>query len=298
MCGAGKYGYVRENTIDLTTFRRICDTLLDDARVKIVRLNGIGESLIIPNFEEYLNEIRNRQYRIEIFTNLHVPMRRIRRLIDLGARIYVSIDSPYPEKFEFIRRHGNFELFTRNLIKTTEYLKRSQSNTELIVNMTILDCNYTEIPSMIEYLAKCGVKNLLVTMVKEEFGSPWVLENFDEICYYVKLAEKVAEKYGIVITLPNHLECVPVKFYKSCFTSNTYFECPWKEVVLRFNGDITACNMMNPFTYGNLFTDISVEHFLQLWNGPNALLFRRVCNTAEKTWYCVNCYHYNPCIKP
>ena len=47
---------------------------------------------------------------------------------------------------------------------------------------------------------------------------------------------------------------------KSC---NDFCEKPWKEVYIRYNGDLTVCNMLNPYIYGNLKN----YSFESIWNG-------------------------------
>ena len=298
MCGIGKYGYQQKFTIPLEIFHQIVDELLSDPRIKVVRLNGLGESLIIPNFLDYLKLLSDKNFRLEIFTNLHVPFEHIKVLLDKGARIYISADSPNPHTFEFIRRRSNFRLFVENLNKVVNYAKKLNMIDDIYVNMTILKINYRDVPEMVKFLAKHGIKNLLVTMVKEECGSPWVKSIREEIIKYFRIAEELADKLGVNIFLPDHLEGNKVEFRYSTETSNTHCECSLKEVVIRFNGDLTACNMMNPFTYGNIYLSLTKEYFLELWNGPNAIFLRSVLNTENKPWYCFNCYHYNPCIKP
>ena len=68
----------------------------------------------------------------------------------------------------------------------------------------------------------------------------------------------------------------------------------WREVLVRWDTEVTVCNMFNPFSYGVL-RQPGVERdvpsrFRRLWHGPNARLFRSMINTDTTHPYCRDCY--------
>lgn len=55
----------------------------------------------------------------------------------------------------------------------------------------------------------------------------------------------------------------------------------WKEFYMRYNGDLTVCNMLNPYIYG----DCRYYPFEKIWNGLNANMFRFFVNTKFRHYF-------------
>ncbi|MBD3215110.1 MAG: SPASM domain-containing protein [Candidatus Lokiarchaeota archaeon] len=70
-------------------------------------------------------------------------------------------------------------------------------------------------------------------------------------------------------------------------TCQKFCQNPWEEVYIRYNGDLTPCNMLNPYIYGNL----NNSDFVDLWTGLNAELFRKFLNSENRHQYCQDCYY-------
>jgi radical SAM protein with 4Fe4S-binding SPASM domain len=61
---------------------------------------------------------------------------------------------------------------------------------------------------------------------------------------------------------------------------------PWREVVIRWNGDVQACNMFNPYVYGNIHR----ASLPSIWVNEFATLFRAKLNSSsDRHPYCRNC---------
>jgi radical SAM protein with 4Fe4S-binding SPASM domain len=127
-----------------------------------------------------------------------------------------------------------------------------------------------------------------VNVVKiNDKNSDWMTSQYEIIIKEFQKAYKLSKSYGIMLKLPDHLGKNPVN--EGISNKSCKFNCknPWKEIYIRYNGDLTVCNMLNPYIYGNCQN----YSFIEIWNGLNAELFRSFVNTKYKHYYCKDCYY-------
>ena len=75
MCGIGKSGYNPNRNMSTDLLNSLSENVLIHA--ELIRLNGLGESTILPNFLEYLAILSNLNAQLEIVTNLTVSNPKI-----------------------------------------------------------------------------------------------------------------------------------------------------------------------------------------------------------------------------
>ncbi|MHA1147585.1 MAG: SPASM domain-containing protein [Promethearchaeota archaeon] len=284
MCGIGKNGYNPQRDLSIDLLHSLSENVLINS--ELIRLNGLGESTIMPNFLEYLDVLSELQAQLEIVTNLTVTNNRIwDKLLENNTNFLISCDSSSSQLFESIRRGANFTSFKKNL----KYIGTHISNPlQGQIIFTLMECNIPEITKVIELAAEMDLGGVIINVVKlDSIQSRWMHQKADEITELFQKAHDLARLYNIVLKLPDHLGITPVS--KTISSPSCHLHCynPWEEVYIRYNGDLTACNMLNPYIYGNC------QHtsFEEAWNGLNAELFRKFVNTKHRHYYCRDCYY-------
>ena len=284
MCGIGKYGYNSSRNMSLDLLNSLKKDLLPI--VSMIRLNGLGESTIIPNFIDYLDILRELPAKLEIVTNLTVQNNKIwQKLIEINTNFLISCDSSNPKVFESIRRGSKFEVFEKNM----DYIGNSISNPmQAQIIFTLMEQNINELLGVIEFASKKCLGGVIVNVVKlDSKNNLWIKNQYHEIINVFKLAYELAKSYNINLKLPDHMGGIPVNQKISTPSCRFYCENSWKEVYIRYNGDLTVCNMLNPYIYGNCKN----YPFNKIWNGLNAYMFRSFVNNEFRHYYCQDCYY-------
>ncbi len=284
MCGIGKSGYNPDRNMSTDLLNSLSENVLNHA--ELIRLNGLGESTILPNFLEYLAILSNLNPQLEIVTNLTVSNPKIwDNLLEMNTNFLISCDSSTSHLFESIRRGASFSSFKKNL----RYIGNNLSNPlQGQIIFTLMECNIHEIAKVVDLAAEMGLGGVIVNVVKSDSPqSGWMHQRIDDIMDMFHKAHDLAISYNIALKLPDHLGNNPVNRSIANPSCHLYCNNPWEEVYIRYNGDLTACNMLNPYIYGNC----QYNSFEDVWNGINAELFRTFVNTNFRHYYCKECYY-------
>ncbi|MCK5290916.1 MAG: hypothetical protein KAR39_02740 [Thermoplasmata archaeon] len=295
MCSSRTKGFRKELTMTLEDFGEIVRVL--GRKASCIRLNGYGESTIIPGFMSYVNCLDEFEFRglREIITNLSAPQDVYEELAARGFVIMASWDSTDKKQFVSIRRGANYPV----MLSTLRKLGRSMGAEpeRLVFLSTIQEGNIQEIEPLARFAAEIGAGLLIFNMVKEEGGSPWMNTRFGEIISQFKRAKDVADSAGIQIKVPDHLGSRTTDLDFSAKTPIEGCDMPNKEVLVHWDLETTVCNMFNPYSYGALFLQnvprqqqSMEERASTLWNGPNARLFRERLGNGSTHPYCKECY--------
>ncbi len=284
MCGIGKNRYDPNKNMSLDLLQSLSEEVLP--QTKLIRLNGLGESTILPNFIEYLNIISDSPAQLEIVTNLTVANVNIwDKLLENSTNFLISCDSATPKVYESIRRGASYFGFKNNL----RYIGANISNPlQGQIIFTLMECNINEIINMVELAAEMGLGGIIVNVVKLDTAQcRWMEQKADQIVELFQKAHDLATSYNISLKLPDHLGEIPVNKKIANISCHRHCNNPWEEVYIRYNGDLTVCNMLNPYIYGNC----QYKNFAELWNGINVQLFRSFVNTEYRHYYCRECYY-------
>ena len=284
MCGIGKNGYDPSKNLSLDLLYSLSEQIFPEA--DLIRLNGLGESTILPNFLEYLSIINESAAQLEIVTNLtHSNNKVWQQLIKHNTNFLISCDSSSAVLFESIRRGANFKNFISNL----RYIGKNISDPlQGQIIFTLMECNISEISNVVKLAANMGLGGVIVNVVKMDSNeNNWMIQNYEKILKEFQKANQLAESNKLKLKLPDHIAHLPIN--KNISTPSCQFHCnnPWEEVYIRYNGDLTVCNMLNPYIYGNCQN----HSFEKIWNGLNAELFRNFVNTKCRHYYCKDCYY-------
>jgi len=283
MCRVGKSGVNFNRVLSLNIFKEI---LTQIEGLKIVRLNGLGESTLVPNFNEYLDILFSRKLLIELISNGSGGVEIYKKILQNDGSIIISWDSAEKELFERLRRPAKWDDFVNNLKNITKDLTYEEVG-NLSLLFTIQKENIGQLSKMVIKCKEWGIRNLIVNAVKlDQFKWNTQEQKFLENEY--SLANKYAKEMGINIFLPSHVFGNKIESENTYQTHNEICMMPWKEVVVRWNGDVQVCNMFNPFVYGN----INLNSFDDIWNNSFANLFRSKINTENRHTYCINCVYF------
>jgi hypothetical protein len=154
--------------------------------------------------------------------------------------------------------------------------------------------NLDEIVPVVELAADAGAGLIIFNMVNEATRSPWMDTRFDEIAIRFMQADTIAARHGVRLRIPDHVGKRPLRLDQTHRSSATYCDRPWKEILVRWDGEATTCNMFHPWSYGNLSPpgpprDVA-SRFRRIWDGPNASLIRHHINSDSPHPYCRDCY--------
>lgn len=285
MCGVGSRGYDVGRTMPLSFFHRLCREELHTA--KVIRLNGLGESTMIPGFEDYLDAVGELRGELELVTNLTTTNDTLlRKFVSMDFMLFVSCDAVVPEDMSKIRRGLDVTRFIENLqslARLSSANRRDPLRTQII--MTLLSSNFRQLPSMIEFASQHRVGGVIANMQKG--NNHWIRTMFPQLVETFKEAKEVAERLGILLMVPDQLEGAQVGL--DFVAASNAANCPTfkEEAFIRYNGDVCPCNMMNPFVYGNL----RKSRMEEVQGTLSSLLFDYLMETASRHPYCRNCYY-------
>jgi len=296
MCSSRTGGFRPEFTMNLNEFGEYIKVL--SLTTKTLRINGYGETTIIPNLEKYLLCLDEFKYtgQREIITNLSGKNEVYDALVKYNFFIFGSWDGHTKDIFEKLRTGSDFDKVTSNLIYLVDKLKNEPFKLNLI--FTVQEYNLDSILPVTEMGIKNNIGLILFNMVNELDGSPWIENATEKILKAFSEVHKLSEGTLTKVRIPDHIGKTKVTGGHANLTSGTRCNRPWREIMINYDGEITCCNMFNPYSYGTLrhpalHLDTSMR-FDRLWNGPNAEFFRKSINESRPHPYCEGCYFLNP----
>ncbi|MBD3212661.1 MAG: radical SAM protein, partial [Candidatus Lokiarchaeota archaeon] len=248
MCGVGEYGYDEGRNMNIHLFENLCKNVLNKSQ--IIRINGLGESTILPDFQEYLFLLSELDKQLEIVTNLTVQNKKIwQTLIELNTNFLISCDGANQSMFEAIRRGAKFEHFLKNL----EYIGQNINDPlQAQIIFTLMKQNMTNLPKIIELCSEYRLGGIIVNVIKSNEIAYFSDDEIESIKQVFVKSFDIAKDLNILLKLPDHIGKIPINRSIATKTCQKFCQNPWEEVYIRYNGDLTPCNMLNPYIYGNL----------------------------------------------
>ena len=292
MCSSRTGGFRADRTMPLPLFGDLVRVLGSHARS--LRINGYGETSIVPQLGAYLDCLDEFAFKglREIITNLSADSSVYEDLYARGFVILVSWDAAGPALFEQIRAGARYGEMLDRLRRLGTTAKSQPERLGLL--MTVQESNLADVVPVTKLADEVGAGLVIFNMVKEPDGSPWMDRRFAEIASTFTEADQRASATGLAVRIPDHVGSQRLALAQSHRSSAKFCDRPWRELLVRWDGEATVCNMFNPFSYGQLVTPARPQElaarFTRLWSGPNARLFRQRINSAHPHPYCQNCY--------
>jgi len=251
MCGYGRQPYSASKFMKNELYTLILDkfgSISDN-----IRLNGRGESTLHPDFVSMLKYTKDRfpGININLFTNLCFNNNiLLDSLITSNVQLFISIDSPNNEELHKIRVKSSYTLITRNL----GYLKKTKKRPFLV--FTLQPANTHRIKDIAKFAAQYDL-GIIYNTVRFDRGMDNVTEFFqnkkDQIIADFHAVSDLYKNKKSLIHMPQSITGI---FINPSHTQ-TYGQaekCPaiLNELCVLYNGDITPCNMFNPYIYANV----------------------------------------------
>nr|WP_321498417.1 radical SAM protein [uncultured Methanolobus sp.] len=282
MCGFGQVPNSPERFMDFSTFKKIIDEIGINAQN--IRLNGRGESTIHPNFIDFIEYTKKKcpDSQINLFSNLSFNNPRIlKSFLKNDVQLFVSIDSTVEEELKEIRVGCNYEWIISNL-KQLSSLKRRP-----FIVFTVMEDNLHRICDIGTFAVenKC---NIIYNTVRRDEGidifQNKVKENLAQIQKSYLFLHKYFEKHNLNLFFPDQMAGVQIDTNSAQHTYGQQEECPalTSELCILFNGDVTPCNMFNPYLFGNII-DNDIDSILD--DEPR----RYFVKNHKSYYYCNNC---------
>jgi MoaA/NifB/PqqE/SkfB family radical SAM enzyme len=279
MCGFGRKHNSTDKFMSFEDFKEIYNQL--GSKANKIRLNGRGESTIHPQFKKILRYI-GISNKISLFTNGNYIDEEINQLfVELDVELYFSMDSSKPKMLEEIRKGVDYKRLNDNISSMKD------KETRPFIIFTLQEKNINEIIPIAEY-AISKECHLILNVLRRDEGievfrkivnnkKKKIIEDFS----YIK---KIFKESNLELYLPNQISGIEVGSVDTSVTCGSMEICPniENELCILYNGDVTPCNMFNPFVYGN----IKNNRIEDIVNGEKKHWFKQ---NHKKYYYCKNC---------
>jgi radical SAM protein with 4Fe4S-binding SPASM domain len=278
MCRVGQHGIDLTRDMPLAVFEK----LLEDVHTaKTVRLNGLGESTLLPNFSDYVAVLKKRGISIELITNGSGRVSDYSAVAAAGGHIFVSWDAAEPRLFEQLRRPAQWDECRSRLVEIARSVA-GQGKCSLI--FTLQKANIGELRGIVALADELNLSSVQMNVAKTP-TTHWLSANILQIQTDVAAAMKMAAGSSVVLFVPAKLGETALAGGQATAASGC--SAPWEEAVIRWNGDVQVCNMFNPYTYGNIHR----HPFSHIWHSTFAQVFREKLNGDHRHPYCIGCVY-------
>jgi MoaA/NifB/PqqE/SkfB family radical SAM enzyme len=273
-------------------FDRIADELFPTA--EMVDLRGWGESLVLPDVEQFIRSTAKYGAAIRFVTNLSFQRDDVLDcLAEFGCHVAVSFDTADPGLFGHLRRGANLAQVARNIEYLVDrYRKRSLPADLVYFTCTVQRPALEHLPGIIDFAASRGVREVRLFEVTAKTESELSLANItEEVDLALHRSAARARETGVRVFMGTRLGSMPENPVgePACIH-------PWAYAAITFDGHVGFCDHLigpdgSPFLLGRLGTN----SFEEIWNGPEWQELRREHLTtrrilANKFHECDWCY--------
>jgi radical SAM protein with 4Fe4S-binding SPASM domain len=279
MCRVGQHGIDLQRRMSLADFANLIAEL---NTATTVRLNGLGESTLLPDFGDYVAALRARELSIELITNGSGAIEDYAAVALAGGHILVSWDAAEPRIFEQLRRPARWDAYRGRLSEIA--FKTASTPGRCSIIFTLQKANIGEFEGVVRLAGDLGLSSVQMNVAKSPTDH-WLTANMAAVEADVEAARQSADRNGVAVFIPAELGGTVIKGGETVAGSGC--SAPWQEVVVRWNGDVQVCNMFNPYTYGNIHR----RPFPEIWRSAFAEVFRSKVNSHERHPYCVGCVY-------
>lgn len=279
MCRVGQHGVDLTRSMPFEAFEKLIHQM---DMLKTVRVNGLGETTLLPDFGSYVKALTKRGITPELISNGTGALRDYALITDAGGHVLISWDAAEPEIFEQLRRPAKWAELRPALAGIAAHVAESGRGRCSLI-FTLQKANVGHLRGIVELATKLRLASVQVNFVKTP-NRQWPANVQDKVQSDFAAALAAAEAAPISLYLPeiksNAFAGGPAIAAHRCIA-------PWDEAVVRWNGDVQACNMFNPYTYGNLHR----HSFEEIWRNSFADVFRQKINGEDRHPYCLGCVY-------
>lgn len=290
MCRVGEHGIDLSRKMPLSVFEA---TLRELPSVRTVRLNGLGETTLLPDLAEYLSVLNRLGRRVEVISNGTGALSDYQAIVEADGHVIISWDAAQPALFERLRRPARWIPLVRRLEEIAE-VAAAGGKGRCSLLFTLQRANIGELQGVTALAARLKLSAVQMNVAKTP-TTRWITERFEAISTDVGLAADVASEGLVELLTPAQIAGVALTTGSRTHVASSRCAAPWDEAVIRWNGDVQPCNMFNPYVYGNIHR----RPFTEIWSNAFAEVFRAKLNTPDAHPYCRGCVYmpeaYAPC---
>lgn len=280
--------------LSLDGFGRILDQLPTVYRIKLV---GLGEPLLNPEFFDMVRAARRRRVRVLTTTNGSLlDADRRRQLLTCGLNnLNISIDAAEPATHARLRPGSDLEQIAEGTVALVQERGRRRSPAIRAWHV-IQRASTPEIPDLVARCINWGVDALLCTAKLTNFGSP-TLEDYvqerralwSELQRVLPEARRRAAKAGLEFRCP---EGPPAPRRPADGRSCRW---PWGRTVITASGKVLPCpyaGSPDGLILGRLLPGDGepAQSFAEIWNGPRMQRLRERIRAGQNPAFCRACY--------
>jgi len=282
MCGFGGGPILPEQFMSVEVLEQVLDAMQKPP--KTVRLNGRGESTIHPQFVTALRLVRERfpSSGVNLFSHLSSVKRDVMdSLIEHEVQLFISMDSPDPERLTAIRRRSSYTKLVANIDRLADVRSRP------FIIFTLQEQNFDDVVPMARFAVGRRL-HLLVNAVRRDDGiEPFqrlIRQRAEDLRAAFDAAEALYKGTQLQCILPDQVQGIAVRGPGSRNTYGSRQRCPAieREICVLHDGTVTPCNMFNPYVYGNILE----ETLDQIRSGTS---YRWFAESHKTHYYCANC---------
>ncbi|UCC68393.1 MAG: radical SAM protein [Armatimonadota bacterium] len=282
------------NHLSLADFARILDQLPTVYRIKLV---GLGEPLLNPEFFDMVRAARRQRVRVLTTTNgsLLDPDRR-RELLTSGLNhLNISIDAADPDTHARLRPGSHLEQIAEGIVALVR--ERGRRRSPAIRAWHVIQRDSTsEIPDLVSRCADWGVDALLCTAKLTNFGSPTLEECVRDRRALAEDIQRVLPEAGRRAALAG----LEFRCPQGCPAPRRPGEgrpCrwPWGRTVITARGEVLPCPYAggaDGLILGRLLPSDGhpAQSFAEIWNGPAMQQLRQRIRAGDNPPFCRACY--------
>ena len=266
-------------------FKKIADELFLYA--KFVDLRGFGESIILPNFLDYVNYALKFDCDFGLISNLSVKNDKLwGHLIKNNLWIGISIDGADKKTYGEIRNEKYFNQVVKNIKLLVSLSKKYKTDIKRLYFIVVVQqANIGKLDEIVLLAKKLGIKKIEFKPVNSHDSSV----NFSGIKKLmrenIKSPIELAKKEGIKLKLTG-------SFFNEVFEKKLDYEImkkcgrAWSQVYIAYNGFIGPCNHRHDLLFGSL----KYWEFQETWNNSYFQIFRKIINTINRPERCQKCF--------
>jgi MoaA/NifB/PqqE/SkfB family radical SAM enzyme len=287
-CRGSSWKNKPDYTMDGKTFSKLLKEYVPYATM--VDLRGWGESLMLPNFHEYVGKIADYGPAIRITTTLGCGTKKnLQSLIDHNVFVSVSFDAAEKNVYEKIRSGLVFDNVVRNIEFVTQGIIKKHGTLKGRFRLGVVplqEKNLGQLVKIIEFAKRHKIEDIRISPLGADPSCPYLLcHHRHKTVEALKEAVSVAKKEGISLQLGFSL------FDDFYFKEKAFDVCchPWLYSYLDHEGNVGFCDHILTIGKSNYLGNILVDKKNKIWNGKRIKKIRKIHALRKDTKMISNC---------
>ncbi len=242
----------------------------------MVDLRAKGESLILPNFSEYVQKVKQFGPDIRLTTTLGCGSKKnLQSLVDNDVYVSVSLDAADKDLYESIRKGMSYDIVIRNLEFLAEAMLKKHGNLKDRLRLGIVPLqgrNLDHVEKIIQLAERLKIEEIRLSPLLSGANDQNILKfHKQKTIDVLSKCTEYSRKAGIKFQLGYS------PFDELYFEDNAFDLCchPWLYVLIDYNGNFTFCDHI----MGESLIKCSLGNVRdskdKTWNGKKARKYRK-----------------------